>query len=155
MNLKTKINIINEIKNIDPETDITTGVIDKLTADGLIRAMRRGNRVYYDLEILIEDLSNLFGLDSKNKLPRVRTIYKAYSYTAKHSMGISRSLLFTLGQKDYISSLHLGERTYIPLEVFEEGYSEKFTKCIFECKKTPKQDDLCCTVISGRNRRIS
>ena len=114
----TKKKMIDALRGIDPETEITTAVLIQLESKGLIRSSHRGNRTYYNLELLIVDLNKLFAIN-ENTLPRVRTLYNAYRYTVEKGMGFSRRAIYSFEGDENIPQLSIKERTYVPLELFE------------------------------------
>ena len=150
MKLKTKHKIIADIKKIDPETDITVSFLEFLSSDGSIRSFARGNRIYYDLEYITKDLNDLLGLRDREDLPRIRTVHRAYSYTASLEMGLSRQLVCTLGKYDYIPSIHIGKRTYVALEAFDKENEEKLTEIIFGQKYSKPSEELQCSIVTAR-----
>ena len=140
----TKKKMIDALRGIDPETEITTAVLMQLESKGLIRSSHRGNRTYYNLELLILDLNKLFDL-SGNTLPRVRSLYNAYRYTVEKGMGLSRRTIYGLEGAKNIPQLSIEKRTYVPLELFE-GESEDILKnYLFETQYTDDivEDDDC------------
>ena len=153
MRLKTKHKIIADIKEIDPETDITVAFLEYLSRDGYIRSFARGNRVYYDLEYLIRDINYLLGMRDRKQLPRIRTVHGAYSYTASLEMGLSRQLVCELGKYDYIPSIHIGNRTYVALESFDKENEERLTNIIFEHKYSKPSEELQCSIVTARRYR--
>ena len=153
MKLKTKHKIIADIKKIDPDTDITVAFLEYLSRDGSIRSFTKGNRIYYDLEHITKDLNNLLGLCDRKDLPRIRTVHRAYSYTASLEMGFSRDLVCTLGKYDYIPSIHIGKRTYVALETFDKENEENLTEIIFERKYSKPSEELQCTIVTARRYR--
>lgn len=137
MTQMTKNKMIDALRGIDPDTDLTVAILEQLSSNGSVRSRPCGNRVYYELELLIEDLNALFEL-SGNTLPRIRTLHNAYEYATEQNMGFSRRTVYGIGEAEGIPKLRLGSRTYIVLELFDGEGVDKLRSHMF---KTPHIED--------------
>ena len=71
--LRSICQAVNEIKQYDPDTAMTEGFLRQLIENGDISSENCGARICVNLNTLIEELADLFELDT-NELPILRTV---------------------------------------------------------------------------------
>ena len=142
MRIKTLPQIINAIKEIDPNTIINESMLGDLIAQGKIPFEKRGNRTVADLDMVIPCLNQLLDLEDNEKIPHIRTIRSANTEIKEKfpDLGIGEKQIREAVDNEKISAIHVGNRAYIALESFEEPYVNQIFSSHFDFPVPNKQN---------------
>ena len=104
MRIKTMNSIVEEIKQIDGFSAINLGMLRMLFETKALKSIQRGNRTVSDMDQLIEELNQLWGIEEKYKVPRIRSIHNAFLELREiqPQLGLSEERIrFLVSQKSY------------------------------------------------------
>lgn len=126
MKIKTTKKLAEAIKKQDAQNAINANMLKSLFEDKVLTSWKVGNRTVSDLLLLIREINQLFGLEDKEQIPKVRSIHNAY-VSLKDSnpdLGISEERIRLLVVKGKIPHIRIGNRAYIALEIFDPPYDK-------------------------------
>ena len=126
MRIKTMNSIVEEIKQIDGFSAINLGMLRMLFETKALKSMQRGNRIVSDMDQLIEELNQLWGIKEKHKVPRIRSIHNAFLELREiqPQLGLSEERIRFLVSQKKLPCVKVGNRAYVALECFEPPYDQ-------------------------------
>ena len=118
--------IVEEIKQIDGFSAINLGMLRMLFETKALKSMQRGNRIVSDMDQLIEELNQLWGIKEKYKVPRIRSIHNAFLELREiqPQLGLSEERIRFLVSQKKLPCVKVGNRAYVALECFEPPYDQ-------------------------------
>lgn len=126
MRIKTINSIVEEIKQIDGFSAINLGMLRMLFETKALKSIQRGNRTVSDMDQLIEELNQLWGIEEKYKVPRIRSIHNAFLKLREiqPQLGLSEERIRFLVSQKKLPCVKVGNRAYVALECFEPPYDQ-------------------------------
>ena len=124
MRIKTTKKIVEEVKITDQNSAINENMLSILFETKTLHSFKRGNRTVAEVDHLIVEINQLFGIEEKTTLVRVRSIHNAYVELKDTEIGISEERIRFLVVKERLPHVKVGNRVYIALESFEAPYNE-------------------------------
>lgn len=131
MKLKTIRASVKKMREFDPGTVLNVNMLNRMIDDGQISYEWHGNRKIIDYDVLVQRLNTLFELDCTGiRPPHVRSIDGALK-EAKETLpelGVSEERLRDLIKTGIVASIRVGNRSYIPMELFHAPYDKRLAK---------------------------
>lgn len=130
MRLKTLRATVGKMREDDPETAVSVSMLNRLIDVGQIPFERHGNRKIVDYDELNRCFRTLLALDYHATMPHIRSIDGALAEVRETmpELGISEERLRELIKTSTVSALRVGNRSYIPMELFHPPYDRRLAK---------------------------
>lgn len=126
MKILTIHQAVEEIKKNDPNSDISTTMLNRLINEKKLPYGSRGNRTVIEWFILIASLNELLKFTGESFLPQIRTIRNAATELKqiKPDLGVSESHIRRYVEDEKIGFISIGNRHYVAMQSFSFPYSE-------------------------------
>lgn len=131
MKLKTIRASVKKIRDFDPDTALNVNMLNRMIDNGQISYEWHGNRKIINYDALVQRLNTLFELDCpRTNPPHIRTIDNAWKEAKEtlSELGISEERLRDLIKTGIVASIRIGNRSYIPMELFHAPYDRRLAK---------------------------
>ena len=117
---------VDRILTEDPDSAINEDVLRRLLCEKKLPSWKHGKRTVCEFEQLVEGINQLFGLEGKKVMPRVRSIHDAFVELRglNPQFGVSEQRIRRLVGLGKLPHLRIGNRAYVALESFAEPYNE-------------------------------